>query len=377
MNPCLKLCLPLFLLSLVGCLKPRADAWPSQVKTALAGRTTPLSPDELADYEAGFRDGAEMVHQALKAGRRPFRPVPDAPALAPQWRGATPEGVVVEPSSPAPEVDAESGLQQFPASFAKSDVFARGQVDGFSWALSAIGQGLVRPVPPLAFPSQWVPFAHPQEGQELEAGPKTVRLLWAPGHLAWAQKERGFPSQRTWRLWDEPGAPAWISLSEQALWVESPQGHAYALDLESGGILAVRSAIPHAPPLTRDWHSYQEDVIEEYKAPAFQRKLASLREAAASGQVADLLAVARHLSGMGVEAEREAFGWYLMAAELGQPEAMLKVGVMFFHGEATTGDKAAAHAWLERAIQGGQPEAKAVMDLLFEGTAAGGSASKP
>jgi TPR repeat protein len=107
-------------------------------------------------------------------------------------------------------------------------------------------------------------------------------------------------------------------------------------------------------------------VLREFNAPEFQRELAVLRKAAESGEIADLLAVAKRLSGMGEQADREAFGWYLKAAEKGSPEAMLRVGVLSFHGLSAPADKVLAKSWLERAIQAGQPDAAAVLRMLFE-----------
>ncbi len=359
--------LVLMLVLTVGCVKRPADTWPLRLNAALAGRTASVPDPERAEYESGFKDGAAMVHQALKAGMRPFKPVLDLPLPPPRWKGPIPEGVALDPFSPRPEVDTETGLLLYPASAATSSAFARGQVDGFSWALSAIGQSLVRPVLDVIPPAHWEPFIRPLDGQDLDAGKKAVRLLWAPGHLAWARKERGFPGQRTWRAWDDSAAPGWIGLTEQALWVESRGGLAVAMDLEFGGILRVQPAVHHdPPPLERTLESYREEVRREFKDPEFQRALADLRKAAESGKVDDLLAVAKRLSGMGDEAEREAYTWFLKAAEKGSPEGMLRVGVSLFHGQSVAGDKVASRTWLERASRAGQPEAPEVLKTLFQ-----------
>jgi len=95
--------------------------------------------------------------------------------------------------------------------------------------------------------------------------------------------------------------------------------------------------------------------------------LRAWRRAADSGAEADLLAVARYLSGMGDQADRESFTWYLKAAEKGSAEGMLQAGTLLFHGKTVAPDKVAARTWLERAIKAGQPEAKDVLDMLFEG----------
>lgn len=369
-----------FFLLFVGCAKRPADSWPHQVSRALAGASASLSENERAEYEAGFTDGAAMVHEALKAGERPYRPVLQIPVSAPPKRGVAPEAtqaegftfssedVRVEASAFVSEVDTETGLLIFPASDVKSPAFGRGQVEGFSWALSTIGRSLVHPVPPLALPTTWEPFTKTQGGQDLDAGKKTVRLLWAPGHLGWAWKERGFPGHRTWRIWNEAEAPRWIGLTEQAIWVESRDGQAIALDLVSGGILRFQPAVIHMPAKGNDLETYEQNVLKELNSPAFQHELADLRKVAESGAIPDLMAVAERLHGMGDQADREAFAWYLKAAEKGSPEAMLQVGTLLFHGKSVPADKVAAKAWLERATEAGQPDASAVIKMLWQGS---------
>lgn len=375
----LRMAVAVWLVLMAGCAKPPTDTWPSRVSTAFAGRAASVPDHERPDYESGFADGATMVQQALKTGERPFRPVVNLPAPPPRMRGTAPEGgqtgafafsrddATIETTLPIREVDADTGLLLFPATAVRSPAFARGQVEGFTWALSAIGQNLVHPVPVLVFPTTWFPFTRPKDGQDLDAGGKIVRLLWAPGHLAWSWKARGFPGHRMWRTWQEAEAPGWIGLTDQAIWVETWSGHAVALDLESGGILQVLPSIPHTPrPPERTWENHQEEVRREFNAPAFQDALVGLRKAAESGEIRDLLAVAKRLSGMGEQADREAYTWYLKAAEKGNPEAMLRVGVLLFHGQSATGDKAAARHWLERAAQAGQSDAQDVLKMLFQ-----------
>ena len=263
------------------------------------------------------------------------------------------------------EVDARSGLLMHPASGAKSSAFARGQVDGFDWALSAIGQSLVQPILEGGMPKRWVPWENLQDSQDLDLGLKVVQVLWAPGHLAWTWKERGFPERRNWRPWGDSEAPRWLALTERALWVESRSGQAIALDFESGGILCVKPAFPHELPPKTDWETYRKSVVDEFNSSGFQTELGGLRKAAESENTPDLLALAERLSGMGEQADREAFTWYLKAAEKGSPEAMLRVGVLMFHGQSTPADKAGARLWLERAIKAGHPKASAVEEMLF------------
>ena len=252
-----------------------------------------------------------------------------------------------------------------PASGAKNSAFARGQVSGFDWALTAIGQNLIHPPLDSGFPKSWAPWETSPQGTKLVLDQRTVRVIWAPGHLAWTWTERGFPDRRNWRPWDDSEAPAWVGLSGNVLWVESKGGQAIALDLESGGILRVKAALPHELPERSDWESYQKTVIEEYRSPEFQQRLSIFRKAAESGEIPSLLALAERLSGMGGEADQEAFTWYLKAAEKGSPEAMLRVGVALFHGQAAPVDKVGAGLWLDRAIQAGHPKASAVKEMLF------------
>jgi hypothetical protein len=355
----------LLLLVLSGCSRPQMDPWPLQLNSAAVGQMADISVSQRAEFEAGFTNGASMVHEALKAGLRPYRPMLSVDTQPPRWRGTVPEGMPIELFRPSVEVDPNSGLLMHPASGAKSSAFARGQVSGFDWALAAIGQSLVHPPLEPGFPKRWAPWETLPQGAKLNLGQRTVRVIWAPGHLAWTWTERGFPGRRNWRPWDDSEAPAWVGLSDHALWVESKGGQAIALDLESGGILCVKIALPHELPKRSDWESYQKTVIEEYQSPGFQQRLNVFRKAADSGEIQSLLALAEHLSGMGIEADHEAFTWYLKAAEKGSPEAMLRVGVALFHGQTTQVDKVGAGLWLDRAIQAGHPNASAVKEMLF------------
>lgn len=359
----------LILLLVVGCVKPQTESWPIRLNAAMADRATRLSDQERAEYEAGFTNGASMVNEALKAGVRPYRPVLNGEVPVPRNLGPAQEGQPTVPFNPVTEVDPISGLLLHPASGAKGSAFARGQVDGFDWALAAVGRPLLRPVPDPGTPKGWFPWENSTEEQNLQFGQRTVGVRWAPRFLGWTWKERGFPDRRNWRPWDDSAAPTWIALSEQALWVESGNGQVMALDLESGGILRVMAAVPHAVPKKTDWESYQKSVVETFHSPAFQQGLGDLRNRATSGKVEDLMALAKHLGGMGPEAEREAFACYLKAAEMGEREAMLKVGVLLFHGQSVPADKAASRMWLRRAAKAGHAHAVAVEEMLFQGEA--------
>lgn len=363
----LRLFLVAAFLSLVSaCSKSQTAPWPQRVQSALREQSAGLSETERADFEAGFTDGAAMVQEALKAGWRPYQPTLNLPAAKPRFIGPVPEGIEMPACIPQPEVDLATGLILHPTTDVKGPTFARGQVKGFTWALDAVGQSLVHPLPEPDWPRRWVSWQDFLKRPELDFESQTVRVFWAPGLLGWSLKERGFPSRRTWRDWVEVEVPRWVGLSKGALWVETQGGQAIALDLQSSGILRVRPAPVHLPSAAPDFETFEEATQREFHSPAFQQALATLRKAAESGQVADLMALARKLRGMGEAADREAFTWYLQAAEKGDPDAMLEVGVQLFHGKATSEDQAAARTWLERAIQGGNPQAAAVRDTLFQ-----------
>lgn len=360
-------CLGLFLLAVtVTCGRPQVEPWPKRIGQAMIERLQEIPEADRGDYGEGFTNGATMIHEALKAGVRPFRPVLDMPAPAPRFLGQMPGGVQFAGIKWAPEVDPATGLL-LRTSGAKNGFFSRGQVDGFDWALATIGQSLVRPHAHLVMPSRWIPWKEHQEGPDLDFGSWAARVIWAPGQLAWSRKERGFPSQRTWRPWADTDAPRWVALGEGALWLETGGGQAIALDLESGGILGIRAAVPHEPSRELSWESYKQDVLKEFHSPEFQGGLVALRTAAEAGQTPDLMAVAEYLHGMGDEADREAYDWYLKAATKGSPEAMLKVGVCLFHGQPVPVDRVAARQWMERANQAGESHAAEVIQMLFEG----------
>ena len=353
------------LVFLPGCSRPRVDPWPGQLRGAAQARTAALSEADRADYEEGFVNGASMVEKALKAGLRPYRPMLGADRPGLEEAGALPPGAQLASGRPRVEVDPATGLVMFPATGATGGAFARGQADGFTWALETIGLALKHPIQDPSLPSRWVTWAAHRGGMPLQVGPTEVRLRWNPGLLAWSWKEAGFPAQRSWRTWEGEQAPAWVGASAGAVWIETREGQALALDLASGGILATRQAPPHETSLNTGLEAYTAAVARELASPAFQADLARLRKIAESGSIEDLLAVAKKLSGMGEAADREAFGWFLKAAEKGSADAMLRVGVTLFHGGPVPADKDAAKRWLDRAIQAGHPMAAAVEATLF------------
>ena len=355
------------LVFLPGCSRPRVDPWPGQLRGAAQARTAALSEADRADYEEGFVNGASMVEKALKAGIRPYRPMLGADLPGMEGAGALPPGVQLTSGRPSVEVDQATGLVMYPATGAAGGAFARGQADGFTWALESIGLTLKQPIQNPLLPSRWVRWAAHQGGTPLQVGSTEVRLRWSPGLLTWSWKERGFPAQRSWRAWEGEQAPAWVGASAWAVWIETRESQAFALDLVSGGILAMRQVPPHEPSPRTGLEAYTAAVAQELASPAFQADLARLRKIAESESLEDLLAVAKKLSGMGEAADREAFGWFLKAAENGSADAMLRVGVTLFHGGPVPADKDAAKRWLDRAIQAGHPMAAAVKATLFGG----------
>jgi hypothetical protein len=373
-HPALRLAALASLVLVPACVRPQADPWPGQVQEALRSRASSLAAADRPSYEEGFANGASMVAKAVKAGLRPYRPLPDAELPTLDGSQGLPPGATSTADSLRAEVDLATGLVAFPAAGAAGSGYARGQADGFTWALDAVGRDLVRPRQEPRLPDRWTPWAAHQRDLPLQAGPQEVRFRWSPGLLAWTWKERGFPGRRTWRAWPGDQAPTWVGADAQAVWVEVVEGRAVALDLDSGGILAVRTAPPHAALRKTGLEAYEAAVAEEFASPAFQQELARLRQAAQSGSIEDLVAVAKKLGGMGPAADKEAFGWYLQAAEKGSPDAMLRVGVSLFHGGPVGADKAAAKGWLDRAARAGHPLAASVKATLFEGE---GNAAAP
>jgi len=341
------------LILLCACARPKP--WPEQVRSALP----PASGGR--DFEAGFRNGADMVHEALKSGIRPFRPVLDRPAPPPRLLGPAPEGL--EDPRPLADLDLDTGL--LVVSVAGGGAFASGQVQGFDWALGAVGQGLVRPMAKPVPPADWSPW---EERLTLASGSRSVDLRWAPGLLAWSLAEAGFPPRRGWRPWSDPARPAWAAFTGDVLWVETRGGQALSIDLASGGILEVRPGSSHAAP--NNLEALRASVEREFRSAAFQEELAGLRSRAGAGGIPAILAVGRRLTGMGEAAEAEAYAWFRKAAELGDPMAMLTIGVRLHHGLGVPADRAASALWLDRAAAAGLPEAAAVRTMLEQAPAA-------
>ena len=60
----------------------------------------------------------------------------------------------------------------------------------------------------------------------------------------------------------------------------------------------------------------------------------------------------------------KAAKYYLKAANLGHPQAMFNVGVMYLNGEGVTKNPQQGINWLQKAAQNGEPNAIAVLQKL-------------
>jgi TPR repeat protein len=143
--------------------------------------------------------------------------------------------------------------------------------------------------------------------------------------------------------------------------------------------LLLLSALPGEPPVRADTHAAQS--LPAAARPATAPQTAAQREYEAGVAAHDRgdvvtaierlrLAVAQsHVPAMvrlayvldKAEANAEAFQLYRQAAEAGNAEAALALGVMFVTGEGGTRDAAQALAWITRAAQAGHGPALVVL----------------
>ncbi len=63
---------------------------------------------------------------------------------------------------------------------------------------------------------------------------------------------------------------------------------------------------------------------------------------------------------------KEAYAWFLRAAEAGLPDAMSNVGVMLYNGTGCPKDEAKAHQWLEKAAAAGVAQAQKALHDFFD-----------
>lgn len=60
---------------------------------------------------------------------------------------------------------------------------------------------------------------------------------------------------------------------------------------------------------------------------------------------------------------KNAFNLFKKAAELGCPEAMSNLGLLYAEGEGTLKDLKQAKYWIKKAYDGGMPQAKKIWDM--------------
>lgn len=355
-----------FLLMVLACQKPTTLPTFEQILNKAAGVAEgQMTETQRPDYREGFLNGARMVEEAIKAGRKPFMPrLGEGPSQV-RPLGPLPEGAeIIEDEPPVVEMDTTTGLQ---FRFVRADftaAFARGQVDGFQWGLARHPAELLHPKAPPEWPSVWEPFPE-KGGISLSGTVGEVDLIWAPGLLAWSIRERGFPSKRNWRP-----VPAWIhptqaGLSEDAFWIDSEKG-TLGLDLETG---AIRRVGPLRPPMERlipasgtkeerseaEWEAFRkrEQAKENAERPGYL-------EAAGKGDLEAMLKL-----GWGSADPAESVDWFRKAAEGGDAQAMMEMGTRLYQGRCVQKNLEEAKAWFQKAEKAGHPTAAEVLRVLF------------
>lgn len=109
---------------------------------------------------------------------------------------------------------------------------------------------------------------------------------------------------------------------------------------------------------------YRDDTLRSHP-----EAITALKDAARQGNTdaAFLLATAYKDGKTGTKDTRSAVAWYTRAANLGDADAMLMLGWMFYKGDAANKpDVAAAKMWFEKAAARGVDEAVEMLDILNE-----------
>jgi hypothetical protein len=364
------ICRPMRSIALIllatACRKPTALPTFEQALNQAAGTSeAQVAEAQRPDYRDGFLNGARMIQEAVKAGKKPFMPrMGKGPSVA-RPLGPLPEGAtIIEDDPPTVEMDPETGLQ---IRFVHPDftaAFARGQVDGFQWALARHPADLIHPKALPNLPDSWQ--AWPEKGPVSLAGTgMDVDLVWTPRLLAWSIRERGFPSKRTWRP-----VPAWVHPSKAALtgdafWIDSEKG-VLGLDLDTGAIRRVEAVQPRLELPSQD--PWGEGEPSEAVWKAFQQRERAKVDAERGG---NLEAVAKGDSeamlklGWGSEDLAEGAGWFRKAAEHGNAQGMYEWGVRLYQGRGVPENREEARTWFEKAVQAGHPSAAEVIKGLF------------
>jgi hypothetical protein len=358
------------LLLVLACRPPAAVPGPEPTAAAAARGAGDLPEARRQDYVDGFLNGAEQVRAALREGRKPYLPRFGEGQAAPVLLGALPEGARVVEGPPRPEVDPATGLQLLAVREVTTVPYARGQVEGFAWALgtqaAALSRAaLVQPRTLPGLPGRWEPW--PREAGQVTAvfGETQVEVRWLPGVLAWQAVDKGFPAARRWRPVPGGWEPRFVAVRDRALWVETAELGAVALDLDTGAVLDARPAQPHedGERSLRSWYDAQR---AELRKPDRARALAALRKRAKAGEAQAMYELSRLL----VPDESEdglcpRFLWTLEAARRGQVQAMMELAAIYYGGLGVAVDPQEARLWSRRAADTGDPQAVAAFAFLF------------
>lgn len=109
---------------------------------------------------------------------------------------------------------------------------------------------------------------------------------------------------------------------------------------------------------------YRDDTLRSHP-----EAIEALQDAAQKGNTdaAFLLATAYKEGKTGTKDTRSAMAWYSRAAKLGDADAMLMLGWLYYKGDATSGpDVAMAKMWFEKAAAKGVDEAVEMLEILNE-----------
>ncbi len=237
---------PIVLVGLCACRIQLQRPSPAGLREEAAWAAAGARPgSQQAGFRDGFMNGARMVEEAVQSGRRLYLPQLASRPLAPALRSALSSDVSASPETEyVVEMDEDTGLIKAPASEGPAG-FKEGQVQGFQWAFETHRAKLARPRPQPAYPDEWHPWSPTEPALQLLGRGRDVDLVWAPGLLAWAVRERGFAPRRWWRSLLGEVRPTHAALVGDALWLDTGR-EALALDLETGAVRRVAPAPVHA-----------------------------------------------------------------------------------------------------------------------------------
>lgn len=349
----------LLLATVLACRKPAVlPNFDQDLNRAAGASEAQVAEAQRPDYREGFLNGARMVEEAVKAGRKPFMPrlgkgpSPYVPA------GPLPEGAaIIEDEPPVVEMDPDTGLQLRLVHADFTAAFARGQVDGFQWGLARHPADLIHPKAAPRMPGAWEAWPANGGALALAGSSMNVDLVWTPGLLAWSIRERGFPPRRNWRP-----VPAWVqpkrgALTDDAFWIETDKG-ALGLDLETGAIRRVEVVDPQMQAGGDE--AAAEAYEKRWKAEVEAARPKNL-EAAAKGDTEAMMELA-----WGTEDPAEELDWFRKAANLGNTRAMVELGTRFYQGRGVPENREEAKAWFQKAARMGNASASEVLKGLFE-----------